>query len=444
MNHTTCPASAPLGVSTLFAGDTSKRILNIDYLRSLCKELGADDVGFLNTSHEVFRLDGDDIRAMHPRAKGAIVLALRLHRGSIRSPSHYVADREMHAATDEILNVIRKVSTRLEREGVWCVGDTGHFPMKMDRWPGKVWDISLKPLAVAAGLGHMGHNRLVLHPEFGGFMFLGAILIDHEISEQTSESQEHPCISCKLCVAACPTGAIAPDGHFDFGACLTHNYREKLGGFSDWVENVVESKTAKEYRSRVNDAETGSWWQSLSSGANTKCDACMAVCPAAADEVDVFRNDRKTYRNDIVKPLQKREEPVYVVKGSDAEAQLPKRFPHKTPRLVGNGLRPNSAQGFLRALPWIFQRKAAKGLNATYHFDFHGDEVCQGTVKIADGKIRVQPGLVGNADLHLRADSKAWLGFVAKKKNIVVQIMLGKVKVKGPLRLLLAFGKCFP
>ncbi len=52
------------------------------------------------------------------------------------------------------------------------------FPMEMDRFPGKVWVVSHKPVAVAAGLGHMGIHRLVIHPKFGNFIALGTILID--------------------------------------------------------------------------------------------------------------------------------------------------------------------------------------------------------------------------------------------------------------------------
>jgi hypothetical protein len=44
------------------------------------------------------------------------------------------------------------------------------------RWPafpGKIWVVSHKPLAVAAGLGHMGIHRNVIHPKFGNFILLG-------------------------------------------------------------------------------------------------------------------------------------------------------------------------------------------------------------------------------------------------------------------------------
>src|SRR5947207_600791 len=68
--------------------------------------------------------------------------------------------------------------------------------------------ISHKPVAVAAGLGQMGIHRNVIHPKFGNFILLGTVLVDAEISEYSHPVVYNPCLECKLCVAACPTGAI--------------------------------------------------------------------------------------------------------------------------------------------------------------------------------------------------------------------------------------------
>lgn len=46
------------------------------------------------------------------------------------------------------------------------------FPMEMNRFPGKIWVVAHKPVAVAAGLGHMGIHRNVIHPKFGNFILL--------------------------------------------------------------------------------------------------------------------------------------------------------------------------------------------------------------------------------------------------------------------------------
>src|SRR4030095_2168130 len=112
------------------------------------------------------------------------------------------------------------------------------------------------------------------------------------------------CLECNLCVAACPVGAISNQGEFNFSACLTHNYREFMGGFNDWVEQVVDSRSVVDYRRRVNDAETSSLWQSLSYGANYKSAYCMAVCPAGEDVIGPYLADRKRHLLEVVKPLQ--------------------------------------------------------------------------------------------------------------------------------------------
>lgn len=134
----------------------------------------------------------------------------------------------------------------------------------------------------------MGIHRNVIHPKFGNFILLGTVLLDAEATEHSAPIAYNPCLECRLCVTACPVGAIAPDGAFNFAACLTHNYREFMGGFTDWVEQIADSEDALDYRSRASEPETASMWQSLSHGANYKSAYCMAVCPAGEDVIGPY------------------------------------------------------------------------------------------------------------------------------------------------------------
>ncbi|WP_435007734.1 SCP2 sterol-binding domain-containing protein [Tundrisphaera lichenicola] len=419
-------------------------LLNAGRLRQICLDAGADDVGFVAIDRPELDDQRADLLRAFPWTRSLVSIVCRMNREPVRSPARSVANVEFHHTGDRTNEVAHAIVGALEALGHRAANPPMGFPMEMANFPGKVWVVSHKPVAVAAGLGQMGIHRNVIHPKFGNFILLATIMIDAELSEESEPLDYNPCLGCKLCVAACPVGAIGADGHFDFSSCYTHNYREFMGGFGDWVENIVESRDALDYRTRVSDPETVSLWQSLSFGANYKAAYCMAVCPAGEDVIGPFLDDRKQFLKSVVDPLQKKEETLYVVPGSDAQEYARKRFPHKPTRAIGNGLRPGSIAAFLSSMPLVFQRNQSEGLAATYHFTFTGKEPARATVTILDRTIRVEDGHAGTPDLTITADSRAWLGFLRKERSLVWALLTRKVRLKGSPRLLVAFGKCFP
>lgn len=155
-------------------------------------------------------------------------------------------------------------------------------------------------------------------------------------------------------------------------------------------------------------------------------------------------HNRKEFIQEVVKPLQDKIETVYVIPGSDAEAHAAKRFPHKQIKRVRNSLTPISIAGFKYGLSLVFQPNQAKGLNTTYHFLFTGQEFSQFTVIVSNQSCEVHEGLVDRPNLVVKADSKTWIGFLRKERNIVLAILTRKIRVKGDIRLLLKFARCFP
>ena len=196
--------------------------------------------------------------------------------------------------------------------------------MDMLKWPGKMWTVSHKPIAAAAGLGQIGHHRLLIHPVFGSYMCIGTMLIDVAVSKYNHPIEFNPCIECKLCVSVCPTGAISKNGDFEFFACLVHAYRDRLGGFINWVEDMVTSTNMTEYRQKRDDSETMAVWQSLTHGGGFRCGYCMSVCPAGEDVIGSYIEDKKGHVSSIGKPLKDRQEPVYIIRNAEGESAVRK------------------------------------------------------------------------------------------------------------------------
>jgi epoxyqueuosine reductase QueG len=71
--------------------------------------------------------------------------------------------------------------------------------------------ISLRHAAQLAGLGRIGRNAMLITPEFGPRVQLGAILTDAHLPAG-EVLLENPCTACDLCISECPGVALqAPD-----------------------------------------------------------------------------------------------------------------------------------------------------------------------------------------------------------------------------------------
>jgi epoxyqueuosine reductase QueG len=317
------------------------RIHSAAAIKKICLDAGADDAGLVDLDREALQNEREGILHVYSLTQSVISIIIVNNRENIQSPARYVANEEFHHTGDRISSVAREVLRRLNQLGIRGVVVNKGWPMAMDRFPGKIWDVSHKIIAVEAGLGHMGMNRLVLHPKYGSCIQLESILVNVVVDEYNLPLEESPCIKCNLCAAVCPTGAITKDQPFDFMACSTHTYRDNFAGFQNLVEAVVTSHDMAEYRSHFDDRETALMWQSLMFRMGYRCSYCMAVCPAGEEVKPGYLERKKEHVERVLKPLRDRQERVYVLAGSKAESKA-RQNPHKEVRIV---------KGLVRTLP---------------------------------------------------------------------------------------------
>jgi epoxyqueuosine reductase len=76
-----------------------------------------------------------------------------------------------------------------------------------------------RALAQRAGIGFIGKNHLLIHPQLGLQLLLGEIVTDLKLPSDTPMTNK--CPDCNKCVRGCPSGALAEDGSFDGRKCIS-------------------------------------------------------------------------------------------------------------------------------------------------------------------------------------------------------------------------------
>ena len=172
-----------------------------------------------------------------PECKSVIVFAVK-HLDVFATSRNLACQAYSQDITNrETLHQAYRISRFLEKHGFMA------FPIvaSVSVWPfaeeedGIAGRISLRHAAQLAGLGRIGRNAMLVTPEFGPRVQLGAILTDAELPASVM-LEEDPCTACDLCIERCPAGALlVPDPPavyepVDREKCMT--FRREHGGKS--------------------------------------------------------------------------------------------------------------------------------------------------------------------------------------------------------------------
>ena len=81
------------------------------------------------------------------------------------------------------------------------------FPGCGARWYVDTGPVLERELAASAGIGAVGKNTMLLHPEAGSWFLLGELFLTLEL--EPDPPMADPCGSCTRCLEACPTDALS-------------------------------------------------------------------------------------------------------------------------------------------------------------------------------------------------------------------------------------------
>ena len=101
------------------------QVLDAAWLRQLCLDAGADDVGFVESDRPEIADQKAEIQSVFPRTKMLISFVCRMNRENIRTPARSISNLEFHHTTDETNDVARRIVSSLEKIGVGTAGRQG-------------------------------------------------------------------------------------------------------------------------------------------------------------------------------------------------------------------------------------------------------------------------------------------------------------------------------
>jgi epoxyqueuosine reductase len=161
--------------------------------------------------------------------------------------------------------------------------------------------------AVRAGIAFYGKNTMAITRRHGSWVVLGALVTEAEV--EPSPPLELDCGECRLCIDACPTGALDDPGTLDATKCLSYwtqapapipeAYREDLGGMvygCDICQEVCPWNRGVEKRRRGLVADDAHGFVSLAHWLDQDRDDLVAEF----DRLYVPRNDDRWLRRNAL------------------------------------------------------------------------------------------------------------------------------------------------
>jgi len=170
--------------------------------------------GSMSWMNRNFPLRADPL-SIHPGAKSAIVLGL-----PYKNPApEFLAAPERPLSryawgTDYHHWIKKRLVQGLKELGETFEGFDGRGFVDSAPVPEKI-------LGHLAGLGFIGKNSLLIHPQWGSYFFISSVISNLPL-QSTGPLDLPGCGSCDLCLDTCPNSAILPGKQVNANRCISY------------------------------------------------------------------------------------------------------------------------------------------------------------------------------------------------------------------------------
>lgn len=179
--------------------------------------------------------------------------------------------------------------------------------------------LSLRHVAVEAGLGSLGLNLMLVTREYGPRVYLTAVMTDAILEPDEKVGQLCPGPSCGLCLLACPADAVEHWG-LNKRKCATYAQRYGASAMLQFLRDVVALDSVSIRQQKLGGIEMVNYWQALRSGAGAygACLTCFQVCPIG--------EDRTRLRKQVVQPSDERRARIRAMREAERRGEKVEGF----------------------------------------------------------------------------------------------------------------------
>lgn len=175
-------------------------------VKEILFSLGADLCGIASIDRFENAPKGYHPTDVLPTCKSVISFGCRFPVGALHCKSHIPYTRVRNSITPKMDSIALDFCIEMEKHQMVCVPvptNESVWDKNTSRWRSIV---SQKHAAQAAGLGTIGRHSLLITPEFGSMVWLGAVLCEQEL--EPDQIKEDICNDCNQCVEICPVNAL--------------------------------------------------------------------------------------------------------------------------------------------------------------------------------------------------------------------------------------------
>lgn len=175
-------------------------------VKEILYSLGADLCGIAGMDRFDQAPEGYHPLDVLPTCQSVISFACRFPVGTLSCKTAVPYTRVRNSITARMDAIALDLCIELEKNNIRAVPiptNESQWDKKTERWRSI---ISQKHAAQAAGLGAIGRHSLLITPEFGSMVWLGAVLTEAKL--EPDSMKQNICNDCNLCVKICPVNAL--------------------------------------------------------------------------------------------------------------------------------------------------------------------------------------------------------------------------------------------